>query len=126
MDLGTVSYAARGYTDELPFAQRMRDVIGLEIGDGTAEVMKIIVARELMGREGLPGQAGAVGVGTGGRPGSAEAAVRVLPASQPRGARGGRLRRPGGTGIGGDQQGLYRDGGGVHVQDRSGLVVARR
>jgi len=29
----------------------LRDVIGLEIGDGTAEVMKIIVARELMGRE---------------------------------------------------------------------------
>ena len=43
-----------GYTDELPFAQRMRDVMGLEIGDGTAEVMKIIVARELMGRETLP------------------------------------------------------------------------
>jgi cyclohexanecarboxyl-CoA dehydrogenase len=43
-----------GYTDELPFGQRMRDVIGLEIGDGTAEVMKVIVARELMGRESLP------------------------------------------------------------------------
>ena len=42
------------YTDELPFEQRMRDVIGLEIGDGTAEVMKVIVARELMGRESLP------------------------------------------------------------------------
>lgn len=43
-----------GYTDELPFEQRMRDVIGLEIGDGTAEVMKMVVARELMGRESLP------------------------------------------------------------------------
>jgi cyclohexanecarboxyl-CoA dehydrogenase len=43
-----------GYTDELPFEQRMRDVIGLEIGDGAAEVMKTIVARELMGRESLP------------------------------------------------------------------------
>ena len=43
-----------GYTDELPFEQRLRDVIGLEIGDGTAEVMKLIVARELMGRESLP------------------------------------------------------------------------
>jgi cyclohexanecarboxyl-CoA dehydrogenase len=43
-----------GYTDELPFEQRMRDVIGLEIGDGTAQIMKIIVARELMGRESLP------------------------------------------------------------------------
>ena len=43
-----------GYTDELPFEQRLRDVIGLEIGAGPAEVMKIIVARELMGREVLP------------------------------------------------------------------------
>ena len=40
-----------GYTDELPFEQRMRDVIGLQIGDGTAEVMKLIVARQLMGRD---------------------------------------------------------------------------
>jgi cyclohexanecarboxyl-CoA dehydrogenase len=43
-----------GYTDELPFEQRMRDVIGLEIGDGTAEVMKTVIARELMGRESRP------------------------------------------------------------------------
>ena len=43
-----------GYTDELPYEQRMRDVIGLEIGDGAAEVMKMVVARELMGRESLP------------------------------------------------------------------------
>ena len=43
-----------GYTDELPFEQRMRDVIGLEIGDGTAEVMKLIVARQLMGRDAVP------------------------------------------------------------------------
>ena len=43
-----------GYTDELPFEQRLRDVMGLEIGDGSAEVMKIVVARELMGRESLP------------------------------------------------------------------------
>ena len=40
-----------GYTDELPFEQRMRDVIGLEIGDGTAEVMKLVIARQLLGRE---------------------------------------------------------------------------
>jgi cyclohexanecarboxyl-CoA dehydrogenase len=43
-----------GYTDELPFAQRLRDVMGLEIGDGTAEIMKIVVGRELLGRESLP------------------------------------------------------------------------
>ena len=38
-----------GYTDELPFEQRLRDVIGLEIGDGTAEIMKVVVPRELIG-----------------------------------------------------------------------------
>ena len=43
-----------GYTEELPFEQRMRDVMGLEIGDGSAQIMKIVVARELMGRESLP------------------------------------------------------------------------
>lgn len=43
-----------GYTAELPFEQRLRDVMGLEIGDGAAAVMKIVVARELMGRESLP------------------------------------------------------------------------
>ena len=40
-----------GYTDVLSFEQRMRDVIGLEISAGTAEVRKLIVARQLMGRE---------------------------------------------------------------------------
>jgi cyclohexanecarboxyl-CoA dehydrogenase len=43
-----------GYTEELPFEQRLRDVMGLEIGDGTAQIMKVIVGRELMGRESLP------------------------------------------------------------------------
>lgn len=43
-----------GYTQDLPFEQRLRDVIGLEIGDGTAQVQKMIVARELIGRESLP------------------------------------------------------------------------
>ena len=43
-----------GYTEELPFEQRLRDVMGFEIGDGTAEVTRMIIARELMGRESLP------------------------------------------------------------------------
>ncbi len=43
-----------GYTRELPLEQRLRDVIGLEIGDGTAQIAKIVVARELMGRDYLP------------------------------------------------------------------------
>lgn len=43
-----------GYSDELPLQQRLRDAIGLEIGDGTAEIMKVILTRELLGRECLP------------------------------------------------------------------------
>src|SRR5207237_44421 len=39
---------------QVSLEERLRDVIGLEIGDGSAEIMKIIVARELMGRETLP------------------------------------------------------------------------
>jgi cyclohexanecarboxyl-CoA dehydrogenase len=39
---------------KLPFEQRLRDVMGLEIGDGTAEIMKVVIARELMGRQSLP------------------------------------------------------------------------
>jgi cyclohexanecarboxyl-CoA dehydrogenase len=40
-----------GYGTDMPFAQRMNDVIGLEIGDGTPEIMKAIIAREAFGRE---------------------------------------------------------------------------
>jgi cyclohexanecarboxyl-CoA dehydrogenase len=40
-----------GYDNELPHAQRLRDVIGLEIGDGTPEIMKGVVAREIFGHE---------------------------------------------------------------------------
>lgn len=40
-----------GYDQTLPFGQRLRDVMGLEIGDGTPEIMKGVVAREVFGRE---------------------------------------------------------------------------
>lgn len=40
-----------GYTDEYPFEQRLRDVIGLEIGDGTAQIQKLIIARRVIGDE---------------------------------------------------------------------------
>jgi len=40
-----------GYDQSLPFGQRLRDVMGLEIGDGTPEIMKGVVAREVYGRE---------------------------------------------------------------------------
>lgn len=43
-----------GYSSELPFEQRKRDVLAVEIADGTAQIQKIIIARELFGREFLP------------------------------------------------------------------------
>lgn len=39
-----------GWSMDLPHQQRLRDAMGLEIGDGTAQVMKLIIAREKVGR----------------------------------------------------------------------------
>lgn len=43
-----------GYSEDLPLQQMQRDVAGLEIGDGTPQIQKMIVAREIFGREFLP------------------------------------------------------------------------
>jgi len=45
-----LTFGHYGWSKDLPHQQRMRDVMGLEIGDGTAGVMKLIVARERVGR----------------------------------------------------------------------------
>lgn len=42
-----------GY-DRGPIEQRLRDVLGFQIGDGTAEIMKTIIARTRAGREAVP------------------------------------------------------------------------
>ncbi|WP_243769720.1 acyl-CoA dehydrogenase family protein [Amycolatopsis acidicola] len=43
-----------GYAGDLPFEQRLRDVMAVEIADGTAQIQKIIIARERYGREFVP------------------------------------------------------------------------
>ncbi len=43
-----------GFSMDLPHQQRLRDVIGLEIGDGTAQIMKTLVAREIIGKAARP------------------------------------------------------------------------
>lgn len=43
-----------GYLKDLPIEQRLRDVLGLQIGDGTAQIMKLIIARHNLGREYAP------------------------------------------------------------------------
>lgn len=39
-----------GYSRDYPHQQRLRDVLGFEIGDGTAQIMKMIIARQKVGR----------------------------------------------------------------------------
>lgn len=39
-----------GYRTELSIEQRLRDVLGLQIGDGTAQIMELIIARQRVGR----------------------------------------------------------------------------
>ncbi len=45
-----LTFGHYGWSMDLPHQQRLRDVMGLEIGDGTAGIMKMIVARERTSR----------------------------------------------------------------------------
>jgi cyclohexanecarboxyl-CoA dehydrogenase len=40
----------QGYSRRLPIEQRLRDVLGWQIGDGTPQIQKLIVARSLLGK----------------------------------------------------------------------------
>ncbi|MDW3684167.1 cyclohexanecarboxyl-CoA dehydrogenase [Cupriavidus sp. CV2] len=48
-----LSFGHGGY-DRGPLEQRLRDVLGFQIGDGTAQIMKTIIARTRAGREAVP------------------------------------------------------------------------
>lgn len=43
-----------GYSQDYPIEQYLRDAIGFQLADGSADIMKLIIARELLGRESLP------------------------------------------------------------------------
>ena len=45
-----LTFGHYGWSKDLPHQQRMRDVMGLEIGDGTAGIMKLVIARQRIGR----------------------------------------------------------------------------
>ncbi len=49
-----LTFGHLGYSAESPLGQRLRDVIGLEIGDGTAQASKLVIARSLLGRAYAP------------------------------------------------------------------------
>ena len=40
-----------GWAEEMPLTQMMKDVSGLQIGDGTPQIQKLVIARSLIGRE---------------------------------------------------------------------------
>ena len=43
-----------GYDRTLPYEQRLRDLLGFHIGDGTAQIMKTVIARQRAGRAAVP------------------------------------------------------------------------
>jgi cyclohexanecarboxyl-CoA dehydrogenase len=43
-----------GYATDSSFEQRLRDVLAVEIADGTAQIQKIVIAREAFGRDFVP------------------------------------------------------------------------
>jgi butyryl-CoA dehydrogenase len=44
-------HGARGYSDELPLERYYRDVIALTIYEGTSHIQRVILARDLLGRD---------------------------------------------------------------------------
>lgn len=49
-----LSHGQYGYLTDRPIEQRLRDVLGLQIGDGTAQIMKLVIARHSVDREFAP------------------------------------------------------------------------
>jgi len=43
-----------GYSRDFPHQQRLRDVLGYQIGDGTEQIQKLVVAREKVGKIAIP------------------------------------------------------------------------
>ncbi len=44
-------HGGRGYSNEYPVERYLRDIKGLQIYEGTAHIQKIVIAREMIGRE---------------------------------------------------------------------------
>ena len=43
-----------GYSRDFPHQQRLRDVLGYQLGDGTEQIQKLVVAREKVGKVAIP------------------------------------------------------------------------
>jgi len=51
-------HGGRGYSNEYPVERYYRDIKGLQIYEGTAHIQRIVIARELLGKEGRQGTEG--------------------------------------------------------------------
>ncbi|WP_410660617.1 acyl-CoA dehydrogenase family protein [Amycolatopsis sp. lyj-112] len=49
-----LTFGHRGWSEDNPAARRLRDAVGQEIADGTENATKLVVARQLLGREYAP------------------------------------------------------------------------
>ncbi len=49
-----ITHGHYGYTKDLSHQQRLRDVLGLQIGDGTEQIQKMVISREKIGRVAVP------------------------------------------------------------------------
>ncbi len=49
-----LTHGHSGYSRDLPHQQRLRDVLGLQIGDGTDQIQKMVISREKIGRIAVP------------------------------------------------------------------------
>jgi alkylation response protein AidB-like acyl-CoA dehydrogenase len=51
-DQAVLLHGGRGYSNEYPVERFYRDIKGLQIYEGTSHIQRIIIARNLLGREG--------------------------------------------------------------------------
>jgi alkylation response protein AidB-like acyl-CoA dehydrogenase len=50
-DQAVLLLGARGYSNEYPVERHYRDIKGLQIYEGTSHIQRIIIARELLGKD---------------------------------------------------------------------------
>ena len=50
-DQAVLLHGNRGYSNEYPVERYYRDIKGMQIYEGTSAIQRLIIARELVGRE---------------------------------------------------------------------------
>lgn len=51
-DQAVLIHGGRGYSNAYPVERHWRDIKGLQIYEGTSHIQRIVIARDLLGREG--------------------------------------------------------------------------